>query len=72
MQKVVDTEHLVLLVNLGMRVLSHRVMTVVGLLLNAGITGWAISSESWVRLAGAALFAVTSWCVINLQSKESP
>ncbi len=66
------TEHLAAMVNIALRVLSHRALTIVTLLLNAGVVGWAMYAESWQRLAGAALFAVTSWCTVNLKPPKGP
>jgi len=53
----------------GLQLLSQRALTVLALLLDAGIFGWAMQTESWVRLAGAAAFGVASWCVIHLRPK---
>jgi hypothetical protein len=61
------TEQVMLIVNIALRVLSHRALAVFTLVLNAGVCSWAMYSESWVRLAGALLFAVTSWCTVNLK-----
>jgi len=67
MAPVEQTAQTVLLVNLALRVLSHRALTIVTLLLNAGVCAWAMWAESWPRLAGALLFAVASWCTVNLK-----
>lgn len=64
------TEQMVALVNIALSVLSQRALTVIVLLLNAGVCSWAMYSESWPRLAGALLFAVTSWCTVNLKRSE--
>ena len=61
------TEQTVLLVGIALRVLSQRTLTIITLLLNAGVVSWAMYSESWPRLAGALLFAVASWCTVNLK-----
>lgn len=54
------------LINIGLNALSQRLVTILALLLDTGIFAWAISTESWVRLAGAVAFSVAAWCVIHL------
>ena len=61
------TEKLALMVGIAMQILSHRTMTILTLLLNAAVCSWAMYTESWPRLAGALLFAVASWCTVNLK-----
>ena len=51
----------------GLQLLSQRLLTLLALLLDAGIFAWAMTTESWVRLAGAAAFSVAAWCVIHLR-----
>lgn len=65
-QQASRTEHMLLLMTLALRVLSTRFVTIVTLLLNTGVVGWAMYSANWVSLAGATVFAVTSWCLVNL------
>lgn len=64
------TEQMVLLMAIAMRVLGARAVTILSLLLNAGVVSWAMLSDSWVRLAGAAVFGAVSWCIVNLKPKE--
>ena len=63
-------EHVSVMIEIALRVLAQRSMTIIALLLNAGVVSWAMYSESWPRLAGALLFAVTSWCIINLKGAD--
>ena len=63
-------EHVSVMIEIALRVLAQRSMTIIALLLNAGVVSWAMYSESWPRLAGALLFAVTSWCIINLTGAD--
>jgi hypothetical protein len=58
------------LVNLGIRVLSSQALTILALLLDAGLFGWALETESWIRVAGATLFAVAAWCLIYLRPRS--
>lgn len=62
-----DPEVQRLLVTLALRTLSNRLLTLVALLLNTGVFVWAMSTDSWPRMAGAFGFALTSWCVIYLR-----
>lgn len=55
------------LLTMALKALSLRLLTLVALLLNTGVFVWAMSADSWVRMAGAFGFAVTSWCVIYLR-----
>lgn len=60
------------LIDIGLRALSQRVVTILTLLLDTGIFAWAISTESWIRLAGAVAFSIATWCVVHFrpQGKE--
>ena len=64
---VQSADNLAQLVNIALKILSQRVMTVMSLLLNAGVCSWAMYTESWLRLAVAAVFAVASWCTLHLK-----
>lgn len=65
------TELLAVVVDLGMKLITARLMAILALFLDAGMFAWALSSESWLRLAGASIFAIASWCIINLQKPGS-
>lgn len=69
-QQAARAEQMALLVSIALKVLSQRALTIIVLLLNAGVCSWAMYSESWPRLAGALLFAVTSWCTVNLKPSK--
>lgn len=71
MQEAQRIETMMVVINIAMRILSSRVITVISLLLNAAVVSWAMYSESWVRLAGAAIFCVASWCTVNLKGKPN-
>jgi hypothetical protein len=70
-QEVVDAsrrmELLAVVVNLGLQVISTRSLTILTLLLDAGIFAWAMSADSWIRLTGATIFTFASWCIVNLR-----
>jgi hypothetical protein len=61
------TEQTMLILSVALNILSLRFLTVLSLLLNTAVFSWALYSDSWVRLAGAALFAVATWCIVNLK-----
>jgi hypothetical protein len=67
---VAHAERTMLMMGIALRVLGARVVTITTLLLNAGVTSWAMWSDSWVRLAGAAVFGITSWCLVSLKPRE--
>lgn len=68
LKHVARTEQLAQLAEIAMRVVSLRLLMILSLLLNTGVICWAMYSDSWVRLAGALVFAVSSWCTINLKA----
>lgn len=67
---VSKAEQTAMLVSIALRLVSQRLVTVLVLLLNTGIFGWAMFTESWPRIAAAAIFAVASWCLVYLRPKE--
>lgn len=66
----IDTKLAIL--TIAMQLVSLRILTTISLLLNAGVVSWAMWTESWIRLAGAAVFAITSWCIVNLKPPKGP
>lgn len=56
-------------IRIGLEALSVRLLTVIALLLNAGITGWSIADPRWERLASATVFALFSFAVIHMKLK---
>src|SRR5882762_7201344 len=56
-------------VRIGLEALSLRAITILALLLNAGLLAWALYDPRWERLGGAALFALFSYCVIHVRPK---
>lgn len=61
------------LVNIAIRVLSGRVMILVMLTIDAAAFGYAMVTESWMRLAGAVILAAVAWATVHLKlpDKES-
>jgi hypothetical protein len=59
--------HLAALVTIAIRVLSARTMTMLMLAIDAVAFGFAIYSESWIRLAGATVLAAVAWGTVNVK-----
>jgi hypothetical protein len=57
-------------VRIGLEALSVRAITILALLLNAGLIAWALYNPQWERLAGATVFALFSYCVIHVRPKQ--
>ena len=64
-QQAAKLDYSAQIVMIGIRVLSVRALVLISLLLDTGIFAWAINEGSWIRLAGATIFAVASWCTVN-------
>lgn len=57
------------LLKVGLEALSHRMLTLVALVLNAAGAGWCMLNPDILRVVTGLLFAVTCWCLINIQRK---
>jgi hypothetical protein len=58
------------IVELGIRLLSDKMLLVLAILLDSAIFAWAMYADSWPRIVGATLFAVASWCLIHLRPSQ--
>lgn len=56
-------------VRIGLEALSVRLLMVIALLANAGISAWCMYAPSWERLAAAVVFAVFSYSLIHVKPK---
>lgn len=65
--KPMDNEQLATVLHVGLRVLSMRFLTLIGLLLDAGMFGWAMWAGGYDRLAVAGAFAVATWTLIHMR-----
>jgi len=61
------TNDLATLVEIGLRVISMRVLTILALIGNGVMFGWAMWAGGYDRLAIAGVFAVASWCLVHLR-----
>lgn len=68
--KPMDNEQLAAVLHIGLRVLTARLLTLVGLLLNAGMFGWAMWAGGYDRLAVAGAFAVATWTLIHMRRES--
>lgn len=62
-------ERFALGLRIGLEALSIRVLTVIALVLNAGITGWSLIDPRWERLVSASVFALFSFAVLHFKLK---
>jgi hypothetical protein len=58
------------LVQVALQILSMRAIVLVQLALNTGAFAWALAGEHWMRLAGAAVFAIANWCVVHVKPPQ--
>jgi hypothetical protein len=69
--KAPDQEHLAQFISIGLRLLSLRLLTLVGLVLDAAMFGWAMWAGGYDRLAVAGVFAVATWTLIHLRGQRN-
>ena len=55
---------------IALDVLSHRSLTLIAMLLNAGAASWCMLNPDWIRAVTALLFATTTWCLINIRHRQ--
>lgn len=65
MNEVAKAEQMMVFVSIGMRVLGQRSLEILALALNAGIFSWAMYSDTWPRIVGAAIFGLVTWFLVN-------
>jgi ABC-type siderophore export system fused ATPase/permease subunit len=54
-------------IGIGIRALSARMLTTITLVADLGLFAWAIASGSWLSLAAAVLFAISTYCVLYVR-----
>lgn len=65
------SEQFALAMAVAMRILSARALTLIALVLQTVIFGWAMAEGGWDRLATATLFAIGSWFLVNYRKGGS-
>ena len=68
--KAMDNEQLAAVLNIGIRVLSMRLLKLVGLLWDAGMFGWAMYAGGYDRLAVAGAFEAATWTLIHMRREQ--
>lgn len=53
----------------GLEALSHRILTLIALVLNAFAVAGCMLYPDVLRIVTGFLFAITCWCLINIQRK---
>lgn len=57
------------ILGIGLKSISTRILTLIGLVLVTGMFGYALSENSVVAVVGASLFAVFVWALIHMRGK---
>lgn len=57
------------LLKVGLDALSHRLLTLISLVLNAIAIAGCMLYPDVLRVVTGLLFAITCWCLINIQRK---
>lgn len=65
--KAMDNEQLAMVLQVGLRILNQRLLTLTGLLLDAVMFGWAMFAGGYDRLAVAGVFALATWTLVHLR-----
>lgn len=68
--KAMDNEQLAAVLHIGLRVLNVRILTLVGLVLDAVMFGWAMWWGGYDRLAVAGVFAIATWTLVHLRRES--
>lgn len=63
-------ERVALAIRIGMDALSFRLLSLVALILNAGVVGWSLLDPRWERIATCAIFAIFSYFVIHVRPNK--
>lgn len=53
-----DVQSVIRIVNAGLKVLTHRVVTLLVLLLTFALYAWCLLDPNWPRIVAASLFAL--------------
>lgn len=68
--KALDQERLATVATIALRVVSLRLLIIIGLALDAGMFGWAMWAGGYDRLAIAGTFAVATWTLVHLRRES--
>ena len=62
-----EEQRLADMVAIALRILSLRVLIIIGLVLDAGLFSWAMYVGGYDRLAIAGAFAIATWTLVHLR-----
>lgn len=65
-----DHERLAAIATIALRVVSLRLLIVLGLFLDAGMFSWAMYVGGYDRLAIAGAFALATWTLVHLRRES--
>ena len=60
-------EELAAMVGVALRILNLRLLSILALVLDAVMFGWAMWVGGYDRLAIAGVFAISAWCLVHLR-----
>lgn len=58
------------IISVGLKALSGRILTTIALMGDVVFFVWVMAVPTWERLLGAVLFAIASYCVVNVKPIE--
>lgn len=61
-----QTRQMVRLIDLALKALSTRLLTTIALIGDCLLFAWSAVTGSWVALSAAVLFAMATWCLVNV------
>lgn len=61
---------LALLIQLGLKALNHRILTLISVLCSMGLFCWAMLEPNWMRIATATLGGIVFWCLVNMKGMD--
>jgi len=71
-QQARRAEQVAVVLDVALRVVTRRVLTLAALFAVTGMFGWAMVQGGYDRLAVAGVFAVACWCLVNLSKGDRP
>lgn len=71
-QRIEDLAHATRIVFAGFRILNHRILTLIGLLLSSVLFGWTLVDPRWERILASTLFSVGAYFMIHFGENHGP
>ena len=57
-------------VNLALKIISDRLITILGLLSSGGLASWVMWGPEWERVATLAIYVIFVYCVVPTKEKK--